>query len=100
MLLALLLVVACAPSEETATAAAEPWPDPADSVFYVPAGAGRVLEVHDWTYTAACDDADALVVRVGDLLCSVTGDGRVLDADGDGVCELSPPVDLAISVWR
>ena len=95
-----LLLLACAPAPvDTATAAPEPTDYP-DTVVYVPAGAGRVLEAHDWRYDVACDDAPALVARVGDLLCSVTGDGRVLDVDGDGVCELSPPVDLAVSLWR
>lgn len=100
-MLALLVALACTPAPvDTAEAIPYVPTDYPDAVVYVRAGSRRVFEVHDWDYAAACDDAGALVVRVGDLLCSVTGDGRVLDTDGDGVCELSPPVDLAVSVWR
>lgn len=94
-----LLFVACATPTETATALPYVPPDRPDEIVYVWAGTTADVEVGDG-YAVELADPAQVVARVGDRLCSVTGDGRVLDSDGDGVCELSPPVDLAVSLWR
>lgn len=96
---ALLLLACLAPVETAAPEAAYVPPDRPDAIVYVWAGTTAEVDAGSG-YAIALAEPEALVAQVGDRLCSVTGDGRILDADGDGVCELSPPVDLAISVWR
>ncbi len=98
-MVALLLLACAAPADTAAEALPYVPPDRPDAIVYVWAGTTADLEAGSG-YAVELADPAALVAQVGDRLCSVSGDGRVLDVDGDGVCELTPSVDLAISVWR
>lgn len=91
-----MLLFGCAVEE---TAAIEVAPeDGADRIYYVYPGTPSAVVLGS-AWSVECADAQSLVVQVGDRLCSVVGDGVVLDEDLDGLCDLDPPVTLAVSVW-
>lgn len=89
-------LIGCAPQAETAVDVAHE--EGPDRVYYVYPGTPSAVVLGS-AWSVECADAGALVVQAGDRLCSVVGDGVVLDEDDDGVCDLAPPVALAVSVW-
>lgn len=97
MLLA-LLAIACDTDTDTA-APVEPPPDRPDAIHYIGAGVETPITLGSGAvYAVECADPGALVAVDADgHLCSVV-DGAWLDADGDGLCDLAPPVDLVVEV--
>jgi len=69
--------------------------------YYVPAGGSGPSGpwTSDVSYSVEAYDLGAIVATGPEgRLCSVAGDGFV-DVDGDGRCDLAPPVAIWVHVW-
>lgn len=99
----LALVIACVAAPQLDTAAPYVPPDRPERIHYVAADVVAVSPpaLAGVPYSVTCADPGALVaVGPEGRLCSVDLDTMTfVDADGDGRCDLAPPVDLVVEVW-